>query len=78
MKTNFPNVLKRLRTEQKLTQQQVADVINKSQRAYAHYEKGDQEPDISTLIKLAEHFNVSLDILMGRYVNVFENKALQL
>jgi len=69
MNLMFSNVLKGLRIENKLTQQQVANIINVSQRAYAHYEKGDREPDIINLIKLAELFNVPIDILVGRYVD---------
>jgi transcriptional regulator with XRE-family HTH domain len=75
MKTRFPLILKELRKNNKMTQQQLADKLHISQRAYAHYEKGEAEPNIETLLRLAELFNVSLDYLMGRYVNVFENNS---
>ena len=60
--------LKILRKQKNLTQQQMANILNVSQQAYARYEKGDREPDLSTLIKLAEFFKISLDYLSGRYV----------
>ena len=60
-------VLTGLRKEKKLTQQEIADKINVSQRTYAHYEKGDREPNIETMIRLADYYKVSLDYLTGRY-----------
>jgi len=68
MKTKFSRNLKRLRVQNRLTQQKTADFINVSQRAYGFYETGDRQPSIETLIKLAELFKVPLDILVGRYI----------
>ena len=65
---DLPNTLKRLRTQNKMTQQNVADYLNVTQPSYSHFEAGIREPDISTLIKLAELFKVPLDILVGRYI----------
>jgi len=67
MKSVFSKNLKNLRVQNKLTQQQVADKINISQRAYAFYETGDREPSIETLIKMAKIYNVPIDVLVGRY-----------
>ena len=33
---------------------------------YRRWERGEREPDISTLCKLAEYFNVTVDYLIGR------------
>lgn len=63
----LPQVLKGLRQKQKLSQQEIAKTIETTQRTYAHYEAGDRQPDIETLIKLAEFYRVPLDILVGRY-----------
>ena len=65
---DLSNILKRLRAKSKLTQQSVADRLSVNRQTYSNYETGIREPDINTLIKLAEVFNVSLDILVGRYV----------
>lgn len=67
MATNLHNVLTGLRKENNLSQKELAEKINISQRAYAHYEKGDREPSLETLIKLAEYYKVSLDYITGRY-----------
>jgi transcriptional regulator with XRE-family HTH domain len=66
---NLPEVLKKLREQYGLTQKQVAEAVNISTRAYGFYETGDRQPNLDTLINLAELFKVPLDILVGRYVD---------
>lgn len=58
--------LKELRQLKGISQQQLADVITVSQQSINKYENHGVEPDISTLIKIAGYFNVSLDYLLGR------------
>ena len=65
---NLPNTLKMFRIKNKFTQQHIADYLSVSQQAYSSYEQGTREPDLDTLIKLAELFTVPLDILVGRYI----------
>lgn len=48
------------------TQQEVADAIGISRARYAHYESGRNEPDIETLIRLADYYQVQVDFLLGR------------
>ncbi len=68
MKINtLATVLKELREKNKFTQKEVAEKVNITQRAYAFYETGDREPSIDTLIKIANLYNVPIDILVGRY-----------
>lgn len=57
--------LRLLREETGLSQQKLADMLNISQQAIFKYEKTSNEPDISTLIKLAEIFDVTVDYLIG-------------
>ena len=61
------NVLIQLRKQHNLSQQDIAEKLNISQQAYAHYENGKRMPNIETLIKIADFYNVSLDYLTGRY-----------
>lgn len=58
--------LKKIRLERKLTQEELADYINVSKSTYSRYESGTTEPDMDTLNKLADFFNVSVDYLLGR------------
>lgn len=57
--------LKEARNAAGLTQQQVADALGIERPSYARYESGDRQPPIDTLIKLARHFNVTTDYLLG-------------
>jgi transcriptional regulator with XRE-family HTH domain len=50
--------LKKARKQLKLTQQEVADRIFKSQQAYDKYERGESEPDIETWKLLWDLFKV--------------------
>jgi transcriptional regulator with XRE-family HTH domain len=72
---NLPENLKRLRKIKKLTQQDVADYLNVVRQTYNHFETGRNEPDLNTLIKLANIFEVSLDFLSGRYVDPNQGAA---
>lgn len=56
--------LKELRKSKSLNQSQVANAIGISQRTYSNYEIGTREPDINTIIKLADYFNVTIDYLL--------------
>lgn len=50
----------------KLTQRQVADNLGISQPSYIRYENGTSEPNLTSLSKLADLFDVSVDYLLGR------------
>ena len=56
--------LKELRTERGATQKEVAEFICCSPLVYSRYEREEREPDIDTLCKLADFFNVSIDYLV--------------
>ena len=58
--------LKSLRNSIGISQQQLADVILVSQQSVNKYENHNVEPDIDTLIKISDYFNVSIDFLVGR------------
>lgn len=58
--------LKELRKSLCLTQQQVAMNLGIAQQKYQQYESGKYQPDIDTLIKIADFFDVTLDYLLGR------------
>jgi transcriptional regulator with XRE-family HTH domain len=71
---NLSNNLKSLRKKRGLTQQQVADYLNVTHAAYNFYERGSREPNITTLIRLADLFDVPLDLLTGRYIKAIDNR----
>lgn len=62
----FKDRLRKLRKEAKETQSALAKAIQISLNQVARFEKGEQKPGFDNLWKLADHFQVSVDDLMGR------------
>lgn len=58
--------LKHLRLERDIPQLFFALEIGVSRGTYAKYETGINEPDLATLVKIADFYHVSLDYLAGR------------
>lgn len=58
--------LKKLRNEHGYSQKALADMLGITQQAIYKYENLSVEPDIRTLILLADIFNVTVDYLIGR------------
>ncbi len=58
--------LRELRKLRDLTQKQLADMLNFKNTTYSNWECGIAEPDISSLKKLADFFDCSVDYLIGR------------
>lgn len=54
-----------LREDKDMTQKQMAEILNCSQRIYSNYERGDVDVPTQILIKLAEFHNTSVDYLLG-------------
>lgn len=55
------------REKRNLSKKEVAIQIGLLPDTYRKYEKGIREPDIETLIKLADYYKTSVDYLLGRY-----------
>lgn len=61
--------LKALREETGTTQKQLADAVSVSQQSINKYENHNIEPDIATLIRIADFFHTSVDYLIGHSNN---------
>ncbi|HBF0312616.1 helix-turn-helix domain-containing protein [Clostridioides difficile] len=61
----FGERLKELRLKSKLKQSELGEKIGVSASTIGMYEQGRRFADQSTLIKLAEYFNVTTDYLLG-------------
>ena len=57
--------IKELRENKRESQQKLAMLLNVSQTMISRYELEQAYPDVEMLIKLAEHFGVSVDYLIG-------------
>ena len=58
--------IRNLREDRDLRQKDIAAMLNVLQNTYSQYETGVIELTASTLIKLADFYDVSVDYLLGR------------
>lgn len=58
--------LKRLRAENKFTQEQLAEKLNVSRSTISSWETGRSYPDLEMVIEICDCFNVSLDFLLRK------------
>ena len=63
------NRLRELRNARGMTQQDVANSIGVNRSTYANYESGRREVDHQTLLLLADLFDASVDLILGRNEN---------
>ena len=63
---SFADRLKFLRKEQKLTQQNLADILNIKRATIAKWESKNAIPDTETLDKISVYFDTSIDYLIGK------------
>lgn len=61
----FPNKLKEARKNCGMTQEEVTNELKIPRSNLSNYEIGRREPDLETLARLAEYYNVSTDWLLG-------------
>lgn len=62
---DFSEKLKALRKEHGDTQSTLAHQLNVSQNAVYNWENGKREPNLDTILKIADIYSVSIDYLMG-------------
>lgn len=70
--------LKELRKQKNLTQLEVANYLKIARTTYSAYEQKANTPDIETLKKLANYFNVSLDYLCENELSESKNENIKL
>mgnify|MGYP002508498385 CR=1 FL=1 len=54
-------MLKILRKKNRITQRNLADALHISQTSVSKYERGESEPDLEMVIKMADFFGVTID-----------------
>ncbi len=62
---DFGNTLKKLRLQESLTQQQLADKLGVTKSVVSYYELQERYPSPEVLTKLASIFHVTTDYLLG-------------
>ena len=66
--------IKELRKEKDLTQEDLGKLINVTKVSICCYENGTRIPSLETVVALADVFEVSLDNLLGREMEVVAKK----
>lgn len=74
MRAEMYERIRYLRESAELTQREVGNAINVSQRTYSYYESGQRMIPPSILCALADFYNVSVDYLLDRTKNPKINK----
>lgn len=67
------NKIKSLRKTKNYTQQDLADYLNVAKSTVAMWETNKREPDNATLITIANHFDITLDDLLGNKKAIIKN-----
>ena len=62
---NYGQKISDLRKENKLTQAELGNKLNVTAQAVSKWENGLSEPDIESIKKMCELFNVSVDEFLG-------------
>lgn len=57
--------LRELRVSAGLNQTDIAEVLNMQQNQYSRYERGERELPMHLFVRLARHYRVSLDYMVG-------------
>ena len=67
MKNNFFGLrLKELRIEKWISQRKFGELIGVCNQTVSFWESGSREPDMDTLVKISDFFDVSTDYLLGK------------
>ena len=62
----FATILKNLRKDRRMTQDELSKLLNVAKSTVSMYEQGERMPSFEIMESLADIFNVSIDVLYGR------------
>ena len=66
----FTVVLKKLRNEKKLTQEEVAEKASINEKHFGRIERGESSPTFKTIIKICE----AIDIKISKFMNLIDTE----
>lgn len=76
LKTEFGEKMKSVREAKGISGNQLSKMLNIAQRNYSNYEKGNTEPPLAIVVKIAQLLNVSTDYLLG-LSDAAQNRVVQ-
>lgn len=65
---SFGTNLEKIRKDKKVSQSKLGEALGLTQQMISSYEHNLSSPNVEGLIKIAEFFNVSIDLLVGHMV----------
>lgn len=65
MNLSFGERIRNLREDKDLTQNELGEQVNMTQRKISYIKRGKYEPSIDDIVSLCKFFNVSSDYLLG-------------
>ena len=68
MKIYLSNNLRFFRELDSISQVKMANKLGLKRATYSKYEEGLHEPNISTLLKISKHFDISLEVLLTKNI----------
>lgn len=75
-KENFSQILKKIRNEKKISQKQLADIMNISPSMVTKYESGINTPSLPNLLKLVDFYNLDLNTFIENSEEINFKKSL--
>ena len=72
----FDKILKLLRNEKNMSQQELADALGISKSSINMYERGERQPNFEVLEAIADFFNVDIDYLLGRTTKIINPNTI--
>jgi transcriptional regulator with XRE-family HTH domain len=64
--------IRKIRAVKKLSQADLAAIFNLARPSVGAYEEGRAEPKIDTVIQMAQHFGISIDLLLTKEITINE------
>jgi len=73
----FSEKLKECREESGLSQNDIAEKLSITRQAVSKWERGINEPDIETLVQLADIYNITIDQLLRADLSIVKRLAVK-
>lgn len=67
------NNIVKIRKDNNMSQEEFAEVFNVTRQTISNWENSKSYPDIQTLIKISDNFNISLDVLLKEDIELVKN-----
>ena len=76
MNNKFINNLKKIRKNNNLSQEQLAEILGISRQAISKWESGSAYPEMEKIIQLCEKFNVNIDDLLHKDIREIKGEEI--